>query len=177
MDLSSKIEGLLYFKSEPFEISELAKIFKTKEDSINEALNTLEENLKNRGLALMRANDSVTLGTAPELSEMITTIRKEELEKDLSKASIETLSIIIYKNGATRAEIDYIRGVNSSFILRMLSVRGLVEKIIDPNNQRRYIYRPTFDLLGYLGIKSVVDAPDFERLNKELKIEEQNETN
>lgn len=169
LQLSAQIEGLLFFKAEPMSISELAKTLKESSEKIEEALVELGSVLSGRGLALMRANDKVSLATAAELSDLLTELRKEELEKELTKASIETVSIILYKNGATRAEIDYIRGVNSSFILRNLLVRGLVEKVTDAHDSRRYIYRPTFDLLSHLGISRVEDAPEFANIQSKLK--------
>lgn len=99
---------------------------------------------------------------------MLEQIKKEELNKDLSKASLETLSIILYKNGAPRSLIDYIRGVNSNFILRALSIRGLVEKVNDPKDNRRYIYKPTFELLSYMGVTSIEELPDYENVLKNL---------
>lgn len=88
-------------------------------------------------------------------------MRKEELSKDLSKASLETITIILYKNGATRSEIDYIRGVNSSFILRNLAIRGLVEKVPSPDDSRKITYRPTFDLLSYMGVTRIEEIKEF----------------
>ena len=104
----------------------LAEILKVGQVEINEGIENLKASLSARGIVLLSNDDEITLGTAPELSEMIGALQKEELNKELSKASLETLSIVAYKNGATRAEIDYIRGVNSSFTLRALSMRGLV---------------------------------------------------
>ena len=110
----------------------------------------------------------------PELSSLIEDLQKEELNKDLSKASLETLSIILYKNGANRAEIDYIRGVNSSFTLRALSIRGLVEKTIDPKDSRRYIYKSSFELLSFMGVKSVEELPDYGAVNSGIEIAAKN---
>jgi segregation and condensation protein B len=103
-------------------------------------------------------------------------MRKDELSKELSKATLETLSIIIYKQGSTRAEIDYIRGVNSSFILRNLLIRGLIQKESHPTDSRKYFYKPTFELLGFLGIQKLEELPDYQMLaqalGKEAKEEE-----
>ena len=104
------------------------------------------------------------LGTNPEFGSMLEEMRKEELSKELSKASLETIAVILYKEGATRADIDYIRGVNSSFILRNLLIRGLVEKITDPADSRRYLYKPSFDLLSYLGLSKLSLLPEFENM-------------
>ncbi len=166
MKLSSKIEGLLFWKGEPVSVNFLMKVFDVQENEVMDALLELENDLKERGIVMLRKNEEVTLGTNHELSELIENMRKEELMKDLSKASMETISIILYSNGSTRSEIDYIRGVNSSFILRNLMVRGLVEKVPHKDDQRKLVYRPTFDLLTYMGIARVEDAPEFEKVNK-----------
>lgn len=161
MTLDQKIEGLLFFRGEPISMKKLAEFLGVKKDDVMEALKILEEKLADRGLTLVRKEDEVMLGTKSELGPMLEKIRKEELSKELSKASLETLSVILYKDGVARSEIDYIRGVNSSFILRNLLVRGLIEKITHPTDSRRYIYKPTFDLLAHLGISSVSELPGY----------------
>ena len=123
---------------------------------------------------LLEKDNEISLGTAPELSDLIENLQKEELNKELSKASLETLSIILYKNGANRSEIDYIRGVNSSFTLRALSIRGLIEKITDPKDNRRFIYKPSFELLSYMGIKSVEELPDYSEVSNSIEIAAKN---
>jgi len=178
IELESKIEGLLFYKGEDVSIKKLAELLNTNENDIEEALKKLEVSLVNRGLVLVRKNDSVVLGITSELSALIESIRKEEIAKELSKASLETLTIVLYKNEISRSEIDYIRGVNSSFILRNLLVRGLVEKIIDPKDTRRMLYRPTFDTLSYMGITSIKELPNYEQIVASLTgVINQNENN
>ena len=167
-NLVQKIEAILFFKGEPVSIKKLGDILKVSKEELGEAIIELNNNLKERGVVLLEKGDEITLGTNPELSSLIENLQKEELNKELSKASLETLSIVLYKNGVTRAEIDYIRGVNSSFTLRMLSIRGLVEKTVDARDNRRYIYKPTFELLSYLGIKNVLELPEYEGTNQNL---------
>ena len=174
MNLEAKIEGLLFYKGEDIEIKKISELLKVSNEEVEESLKKLEENFSGRGLVIVRKNDSVMLGVSAELGPLIESIRKEEITKELTKSSLETLSIILYKNGVTRSEIDYIRGVNSSFIVRNLLVRGLVEKIIDPKDSRRFIYRPTFDTLTYMGIKSIAELPNYETVKAELgKVVEQ----
>ena len=111
---------------------------------------------------------------------MIEELCKEELSRDLGKAGLETLSIVLYRGPITRSGIDYIRGVNSTFILRNLLIRGLVEKIPNPNDQRSFLYRATFDLLSHLGIPRVEDLPEYGNTNESIEkfIEEfSNESN
>ena len=169
MNLEQKIETVLFWKGEPMSRKRLAEILSAGQIEINEALEKLKENLKGRGVVLIEKENEITLGTSPENSELIENLQKEELNKELSKASLETLSIILYKNGVTRAEIDYIRGVNSSFILRALSIRGLVDKTIDSKDSRRFIYKPSFDLLSFMGIKAIEELPDFNKINNSVE--------
>jgi segregation and condensation protein B len=178
MELESKIEGLLFYKGEDVEVKKLAELLNAKEEEIEEALKKLEESLKGRGLVLVRKEDRVVLGITSELSSLIESIRKDEITKELSKASLDTLSIILYKNEVARSEIDYIRGVNSSFILRNLLVRGLIERIIDPKDSRRLLYHPTFDTLSYMGITSLEQLPNYAEVRSQLQeIIKQEETN
>lgn len=169
MELEAKIEGLLYYKGEEIEIKKIAQLLDVGAEKIEEALKKLENSLAGRGLVIVRKDDAVVLGISAELSSLIESIRKEEVTKELTKSSLETLSIILYKNGVTRSEIDYIRGVNSSFIIRNLLVRGLIEKIIDPKDSRRFLYRPTFETLSYMGITSIEELPNYEKVRSNLE--------
>lgn len=168
-NLETKIEAILFFKGEPISRKKLSDILEVGQTELNEAIVNLKNNLSSRGIVLQENGNDITLGTAPEFSKLIEHLQKEELSKELSKASLETLSIVLYKNGVSRAEIDYIRGVNSSFTLRALSVRGLVEKTVDTKDSRRYIYRPSFDLLSYMGVASVEELPDWGELNNSMQ--------
>lgn len=171
MELDSKIEGLLFVMSEPLEIKKISHYLGATETSVKEAVLKLKERLNGRGIVLLEENNTLSLGTAPELSQIIEDIKKEELNKELTKASLETLAIILYKDGATRSDIDYIRGVNSSFILRNLSVRGLIDREIDPNDSRRFVYKVTLDALRYLGVTGVSEMPEFSNYKQMLDIE------
>jgi segregation and condensation protein B len=169
MNLSSKIEAVLFWKGEPVTIKKLIAIFKVEESEIIGALNNLEKELENRGIVLQRKDDEVTLSTSREASSIIETLTKEELVKDLGKAGLETLSIVLYRGPIKRSEIDYIRGVSSSFIVRNLLVRGLIERVeVKEGGGRGYSYGPTFLLLSHLGLKSLTDLPDYEKVQAEI---------
>src|SRR3989338_3910747 len=174
MNLELKIEAVLFWKGEPFSRKKLSEILKVDQVEINDSIERLKESLKDRGIVLLEKENEISLGTMPELSKLIEDLQKEELNKELSKASLETLSIVLYKNGVSRAEIDYIRGVNSSFTLRALSVRGLIEKTTDPKDSRRYIYSPSFELLSFMGVKSVEELPDYSEVNNGIEIAAKN---
>ena len=168
MELSANIEALLFFRGEPVSRRELGKLLGVKEKEVEQGISELKEKLTGRGVALIENGDEVELRTAPEASEIIENIRKEELSRDLGRAGAETLAIILYKSPVTRAEIDYIRGVNSTFILRNLMVRGLVERIANPSDARSFVYKPTVELLSHLGVKNIFELPQYALVQKEL---------
>ncbi|MEI6296169.1 MAG: SMC-Scp complex subunit ScpB [bacterium] len=173
------IESILYFKGEPVTKKELAKILNTDTEAIKNSLLILKGKLIERGIVLIENEESVSLGTSPDSSEIIKKLTQEELDRDLGKAGIETLTIVAYKGPISRNNVDNIRGVNSSFILRNLLIRGLVEKIIDPNDQRAFLYKPTINLLQYLGIKRIEDLPEYvtviNKLNATLSPEDESQ--
>jgi segregation and condensation protein B len=87
---------------------------------------------------------------------------------------METLSTILYYGPISRRDIDYIRGVNSTFIIRNLLVRGLIEKAENDKDQRIFMYKPTFDLLAFLGITKIEDLPDYTKIREEFEAFKQN---
>ncbi|MEX0918729.1 MAG: SMC-Scp complex subunit ScpB [Candidatus Paceibacterota bacterium] len=168
MDIPAKIEAILFHRSEPVSFDRLAKVLDIPANTVQAGLNELKDRLKNRGITLMEKDDQVMMATAPEAADLIEKIIKDELSEDLGKAALETLTIILYRSPVARADIDYIRGVNSSFILRHLTVRGLIERVSNPHDARSYLYRPTFDLLSHLGITELSALPEFESIKQEL---------
>ncbi|MDP3996769.1 MAG: SMC-Scp complex subunit ScpB [bacterium] len=161
MTLEAKIESILFFKAEPVSLKELSLTLGESLQSVKEATENLGLSLEGRGVCLLNKDDELEIRTAPEASEIIEGLVKEERAKELGRAGLETMAIIMYQGFASRREIDYIRGVNSTFILRNLLVRGLVERIPHPNDKRSFAYRPSFEMLGYLGIKKVEEMPEF----------------
>lgn len=174
MILDVQIEALLFFKAEPVKISWLAETLSVSEDEIHEALSLLQQKLSERGIVPIFKDDEVTLGTVPEMSELLEKVSKEDLSRELGKAALETLTIVLYKGPIARSEIDFIRGVNSNFILRSLQTRGLVERITGENGERSFLYRPTFELLAHLGINRIEDLPEYGefRIRVEESLEE-----
>ena len=138
------------------------------DNNLGLAIENLRSNLSSRGLCVMEIEDNYTLRTAPAMSSLIEKLQVEELNKDLGKATTETLALIIYKGPIKRSEIDNVRGVNSSYILRNLMIRGLIDKEIDPKNSRTNIYKPSFELLSHLGVTDISSLPNYEEVIKEL---------
>lgn len=168
MNLEAKIEALLFARGEPVLYSFLASFLKESDDRVREALSRLHESYAGKGLAVVDNGETVALRTAPEASALIERLRKDELERELSKAALETLSIVLYAGPVTRATIDFIRGVNSQFILRSLLIRGLLERAADEEDPRRMLYRPTVDLLSHLGASKAETLPGYAEFRAKL---------
>ncbi len=170
LDISARIEALMFYKGEPVSMRFLAGALKVSEDEVCTAVGVLEETLRNsrRGIVVLRNGDEVMLGTAPMMGSVIEGLLKEELSKDLGKAGLETLAIVLYRGPITRSEVNYLRGVNSNYILRSLMVRGLIEKVED-STARSTTYRPTFELLSYMGVSKVEDLPEYEGIQSSVE--------
>ncbi len=170
MNLDAKIEAVLFYRGEPTEVSLLAKIIGVPAGEIEGSLKELEGKLRDRGLTIVRSDARVMLGTDPDASPLLEKMLREELERDLGKAALETLTIVLYNGPVARSHIDYIRGVNSQFILRNLLIRGLIERIENPNDQRSFLYKPSVNLLAHLGISKIEDLPEYTKVKEELEI-------
>ncbi|MCR4330759.1 MAG: SMC-Scp complex subunit ScpB [Patescibacteria group bacterium] len=169
MNLDARIEAILFFKGEPVSLKDLGVLLKASDEEITSALLVLEERIAVGGLRLLKKDGEVMLATAPEISGLIEGMIKSDLHKDLGKAGIETLAIVLYLGPVPRSKIDYVRGVNSAFVVRNLMIRGLVEKEQNPNDQRSFLYRPTFELLSYLGVTEARALPEYEDVKREIE--------
>lgn len=174
MELSRKIESLLFFKGEPVTVAFLAKTLGVSEDEAGQGLVDLEQALSGRGIVLMQNGGEYMLATSPEMGPTIEALIKEELGKELGKAGLETLATVLYRGPILRSEINYLRGVNSNYILRSLLVRGLIEKV--DQGGRSTVYQPTFELLSYMGVTKVSDLPGYEEANTSVEEFKQSES-
>jgi len=168
--IDGQITALLFWKGEPLSNSKIATLLNTSKEEVVQAIQRIREQLKNTGISLVENADEVTLTTAPEHSNLIDSIAKEELSRDLGKAGLETLSIVMYRGPIKRSEIDYIRGVSSATIVRNLLVRGLIEKAPGNENDLRGVYyQTTTKLLEYLGLNKVSDLPEYNETKKQIE--------
>jgi segregation and condensation protein B len=161
--LLAKIEAILFVYGEPVSLERLAKILNIEKTELISSIDELSTKLNTpeSGLTLVKNNNQIQLCTKPELANILEDIVKQEFTEDLSTAALETASIIAYAGPISRADIEYIRGVNSSFTIRNLLLRGLVERSIDPKRANAYIYNISFDLIKKLGISKIEDLPDY----------------
>ena len=170
--LKSIIESILFLSGEPVAISRIAKITGAAASEVETAVMVLQgEYAKNRGIILVKKENSVQMATSPLNAEMVSALVKSEIQENLSRAALEVLAIVAYRGPMTRVSIEAIRGVNSSFTLRALLMRGLLERVDNPQDSRSYLYKISFDFLKKLGLDSIEKLPDWETLSKDSRIE------
>lgn len=162
MNLENKIESLLFIKTEGVSISYLASKLGATEKEISEALTRLGEQYRGRGITVVRSQDQAMFATSKEASTLLSELFDEEETKELSVASLQTLSIILYKGSATRGEISYIRGVDSRMSVRNLVIRGLIQKTGNDS------FTATLDALRHLGISQIEDLPRWKEVHERL---------
>jgi segregation and condensation protein B len=171
--LKSAIESILFVSGEPVKISRIAKITGAPKPEVENAIMLLqgECSANGRGMIIIKKEDEVQLATNPENASLVDELVKSEIQENLSKAALEVVSIVAYRGPISRMDVEAIRGVNCSFTLRSLLMRGLLERIDNPADNRSYLYKISFDFLKKLGIESIEKLPDFEKLSKDDRID------
>ena len=173
----ASLEALLFIHGEPISHKKIESVLGLSEEECAAAIAKLVGTLTadGRGLQLLSDKEKIQLATKPEFNKILEDFVKEELTEDLTPASIEALAIIAYLGPISRAKVEYLRGVNSSVILRSLAIRGLVERVPDPERPSGFLYQPTFDLLKHLGVKQGGDLPEYKKFQELLKVFEAKE--
>ncbi|MBI5787032.1 MAG: SMC-Scp complex subunit ScpB [Candidatus Niyogibacteria bacterium] len=167
-NLDKRIEAVLFIHGEPVSLERLVKILGGTQTKIQDALNALDKRLAGGALTLVWHKDTVQLATRPAFAKDAQVLIKEEVSNDISRAASETLAVIAYKGSLPRSEIDYIRGVNSSYILRNLLIRGLIERRTNPKDSRTYIYQVSVDFLKFLGLSRIEELPEYAEFAKKF---------
>ncbi len=162
------LEALLFIHGEPMTQKKIAKVLEIETKEAEALLEELKTKLAlaDRGLTLVSEGDLFQLATKPQFHAIAEEFVKSELSEELSPASLETLAIVAYCGPISRNKIDYQRGVNSSFILRSLLLRGLIERAPDPEHPNSYLYSPSIAFVKHLGISKKEDLPEYEKFKK-----------
>ncbi|NQU83784.1 MAG: SMC-Scp complex subunit ScpB, partial [Parcubacteria group bacterium] len=168
----SAIESLLFVSEHPLSIKDFLKITDCERDEIEKILEGLAEDYKNRGggVLIIKNQDKYQMVTSPQSSEVIQGFLKDETTGELTRPQLETLTTIAYRGPMSKAELEQIRGVNCSLVLRNLMMRGLVEMADQKNQEPKFLI--TLDFLKFLGIGSVKELPDYEKLREHETIKE-----
>ncbi len=176
--VKSKIESLLFVSTKPLTTKNFLSFLNKGEEQFTEeaivdALNELKQkyNFPESGLQLVEAGDGFQFVSNPENAELVKRFVKDDFSGELTPASLETLTVIAFRGPITKPELEQIRGVNCSLILRNLLIRGLIIGDENKQNMQTY-YQVTTDFLKHLGINSVEDLPDYQKLHVVDNLEE-----
>lgn len=172
LSTSALLEAVLFASGEPLTKARLAKLLDISVPDVDEAATALADSLADRGLALIETATELEIRTAPAAADVVKALRESELSRDLGKASLETLAMILYRGSATRSEIDWVRGVNSAAAIRSLTLRGLIERSEDATDKRRARYTATVDALAHLGVSKKEDLPRYAEFTTTIATEE-----
>lgn len=171
------LQAVLYAHGGEMSKREITSLMNVSEDELAVIADELRQAIAGQGMELTETNASFSLRTAREYSEVVAQMQQQDNEKDIGAAGLEVLAIVLYKGEASRAAIDYIRGVNSSGTLRQLVLRGLLERKRNADDARAWLYSATPELLAHIGVSSSKELPEFEALTSMLNDTEKQHAN
>ena len=174
MSLISKIESLLFVSNQPLSVAQIRKLTDSKKPDVESALKELEEKYKAQedcGIVFIASADKYQLASHPDNAKLVKDFLKSDVTGELTEPALETLTIIAYRGPITKPELEQIRGVNCSLILRNLLIRGLIERIEDKKVDMPR-YSVTHEFIRFLGVSQVSDLPDYEKLSKHETLDE-----
>jgi segregation and condensation protein B len=158
------IEALLFVADEPQTLGALARAAGIGEGTARRAIDRLTADYEARGLRVMEDGGRFQLVTAPEYAPYVDALLGTGPGQRLSRAALETLTIIAYRQPCTRAEIEAIRGVNSDKLVATLEQRALIENIGQAEGPGKpKLYRTTMRFFEHFGIRSADDLPPLPR--------------
>jgi len=169
--ITTEIESLLFSSSKPLAVGKLKKMLGVSEELVEEAVGDIKKrfNTDASGIHVLHHEGMVQFVTNPNQAELVSTLFRQEVSGELTRPSLETLTIIAYRGPITKPEIEQIRGVNCSLILRNLLMRGLVDEQ-DDVERLQPVYTVSAEFVKHLGLHSVQELPDFEDLHENEKI-------
>ena len=163
--LEASLEALLFVAAAPVSVAQLAEALEQKAQDVESSLRSLEKAYnQDRGLSLQWHAGRVQLTTSPAVAGLVQKFLGLEATARLSRAALETLTIIAYRQPITRPAIDAVRGVNSDGVLKSLLSKGLVQEVGRSEGPGRPIlYGTTAEFLQHFGLASLGELPSFER--------------
>nr|BAL52739.1 segregation and condensation protein B [uncultured Chloroflexota bacterium] len=163
LSLSARLEALLFVAPEAVSMAQLAEALRVEVEAVQQALAALEENLKGRGIRLLHHGGKIQMTTAPEVAAEVERFLNLEATTSLSRAALETLALIAYRQPITRPQVEAVRGVNSDGVIKSLLSKGLIQeagRAEGPGRPILYVTTPAF--LQHFGLRSLEELPPLE---------------
>ena len=164
------VEAVLFLESDPVDLSTLSRITRLDEAAVASALGILHDRyaLEGSGVELSELGGGFSLIPRRDLMEVLRHHYGKKTDEKMSRAALETLSIIAYSQPVTRIEIDGIRGVNSTGTLKVLLERGYIREIGRKDTPGRPVqYGTTKEFLQFFGLASIADLPKLDEAERE----------
>jgi len=176
LPLDALLEGLLFVAAGPVAINQLSETLGIKMAEVEQGLLALENRFQaGSGLRLQRFGGRIQLTTAAEMAGLVERFLGLETTARLSRAALEALAIVAYRQPITRPGIDAIRGVNSDGVMKSLLSKGLVQEVGRAEGPGRPIlYGVTADFLQHFGLDSIDKLPPFEQVMEQTDQEDGN---
>ena len=169
--ITTSLESLLFASAKPVPVATLKKTLDVSDEILSEAIADVRArfNREESGIHLVEHEGKVQFVTNPSQSELVGALLRQETDGELTRPSVETLTIIAYRGPITKPEIEQIRGVNCTLILRNLLMRGLIDEA-DDTQRLQPVYTVSMDFVRHLGLHQISDLPDFDQLHMDEKI-------
>ena len=159
-DLAVALEAVCFAVNRPLSTVEVAEFLGRTPRAVEQAASALAEQMRGRGIMLQRHGDQLQLVTRPEVAWAVQRALNPERPARLSRAAMETLAIIAYRQPVTRAVIEAIRGVNCEAVLEHLEQRGLVAEVARQETPGRpRLFGTTLRFLQIVGLETIHDLP------------------
>lgn len=172
MNILGHIESILFVASKPLTIGVIAKAIQKNPAEVEEAIENLVRkwNMPDSGVHILVSGDSVQMASNPDHAAVIDGFVKDEIAGELTRAQLETLTVVAYRGPVTRPELEQIRGVNCALIVRNLLVRGLIEEKEDAEKLMP-VYMLSLEALRHLGITRVAELPEYDTLHSHAHLD------
>lgn len=173
MNLKSQLESLLLVAAKPLSLKELSSLLDIEAREVESSLRLLADGYEESacGFRIISQADKYQLASAPDNAEVVKKFLQSETAGELSQPSLEALTIIAYRGPISKFDLERIRGVNCSLIIRNLLLRGLIEEKFD-RSKNENTYQVSLEFVKFLGISRLSDLPDYETLRNHQALQE-----
>ena len=166
--LARRATSFLFVEGGTLPRHKLANLIGCAAEDLPAVFEVITAQLSGTGLSLVATDTQAALTTAASEAPAVRDVLKAALDKDVGDAGLEVLAVILYRGASTRAQIDYIRGVNTSSTIRALLSRGLLVRVENPADARAERLQASPELLAHLGVTRTEDLPDYATIVREL---------
>jgi len=170
-NLENVIESVLFLAGEPVLISDICFKFEVSEKEVKEAVETLKMKYAEKsGIQLLCFNNKLQFCSNPNYVDYVATVLNPIRQRNLTKATLETIAIIAYKQPVTRLDIEDVRGVNSDYAINILLEHKLIEIVGHKDAVGRpALFATTDEFLKRFGISSTKELPDYDKLMEDIE--------